>query len=363
MATLKFKFQAIALGDHYIGYNIINSGPVPFFDLEDYFDFRVITKTVTRVGDQSVDIPIPDNLYCAEFLAFGYVIAACQPQVDTNNDNVPDLAVTWSIPLEQQTDPILKWKIENTGGGASGSEIDQIILNADPGPCTDGVYQLQFNEVNPGDEIEAAVGTLTISGTSYVVDMTSQGLYTVAPTITVVGNDCFSVPDFTVTLLPPAPGATIGIDLRDYLPDAQEQIITVVNVLEEVPIYQLAPGEFIYILGGPDVETLLPDGLTATLYNNYHCEGCESVAVEAAGTTAVGATASKIGKMSFFTSWSNDNGFNSNSASSFNSLSLVTMAIKPGDELNTGCILKDSFILDKRNLDSEPTVTKNPCSQ
>lgn len=100
MAKFTINFQANTTGNHYIGYRTYND-PVNTYTVE----------TINVIGpvpsSESLEIEVPGNLYCADddILYEGYIIAACQNQRDSNNDGIPDLAITWSTLLVQQTDP------------------------------------------------------------------------------------------------------------------------------------------------------------------------------------------------------------------------------------------------------------------
>lgn len=311
---------------------IANTIGVHLIEYRGFVNGNAVTNAITidfnveETGPQEFLFNCYQNLYCDSITYTGYVIAACQSQADTTANGIPDLAQTWDITIPQETSTLddLKFTVES-------SEIDEVILNADPGPCTDGVYFLEFNEVTPGDQVEPAGGTLTISGTSYVVDMTSQGLYKAAPTITVRNNDCFSVPDFTVTLY------KVTIDLSVY--------VAASNLGPVRPIYEKEIGD-VFHLAMADASIVTNDRLAVVSEGSYYCKGCKTAIVNAV------ASSSGSGKISYQTCWDSSN--------PEGTAILITMQIVAGVSYTLGNLLEDTITIDNDTLDVDAQIAIEP---
>lgn len=96
MAGFTLEFIANTTGDHYVCYRDTNTAD----------PYTCITVNVTTLGPETVEINIPNNIYCDNTEYEGYIVAACQDQTDANTDGVPDTALTFNFPtIPQEVDP------------------------------------------------------------------------------------------------------------------------------------------------------------------------------------------------------------------------------------------------------------------
>tara|TARA_R110002020_G_scaffold23658_3_gene78610 strand:- start:1155 stop:2135 length:981 start_codon:yes stop_codon:yes gene_type:complete len=185
MAGFTLNFNANTIDDYYICYR--EDGTVD--------PFTCVTETITSLGPNSVNIQIPDNIYCAPAILEGYIIAACQDQTDTNLDLIPDAAITFNITIDEVVDPCQLYDIQCVRAG-----VFQVVLDTIGTGCTDGSYPLAFTD---GTAITPVTGTVTItgSGATIGVSIADPGLYTIAPTIVdTSGFGCGVAPTFIITM-------------------------------------------------------------------------------------------------------------------------------------------------------------------
>jgi len=193
MASFTVDFQANTTGDHNICYREVGSGD----------PYTCETVNVTATGPNSLTIQLSLNLYCQDIELEGYIIAACQDQTDADLDGVPDLAITFIVPiLTQVADPCPLWSITcnsvgisaiGVGGGSAGYTTGTYTV-----PTTGGIA------ITPGSvEITVSAGGVIQLFTTIL----DPGEYTAAPT----GLDLSSVPNggaptppsgYTVDMLP-----------------------------------------------------------------------------------------------------------------------------------------------------------------
>ncbi len=165
MAGFTLNFNANTIDDYYICYKNV-ADPLPY---------TCTTVSITTLGPQTVDIDVPNNIYCAPADLEGYIIAACQDQTDGNGDGVPDAAILFTLTIGQVTDPCDQVSLTCTSAG-----VINVLLSGGSG-CVDGSYPLLFTD---GVEITPCTGTVNISsgGTSFSVTLTAVGLYSTPPT-------------------------------------------------------------------------------------------------------------------------------------------------------------------------------------
>lgn len=325
MASFIVNFNANTTGIHHVGYRTYN---------DPANTYTVIDHNVVVTGAQMVEIPVPGNLYCADSdIEYDvYVIAACMDQTDGNADGVPDLALTQTITLAQQTDPCILTEIECVAVA-----IDSVVIATAGSGCTDGVYALGFS-APPGDEVEAAVGTVTITaGVAVSVNITNNGKYKTTPTVTDTTPGCGVQPTYTATLEATCPTLT----LADYDCGTNAD-------LSEDSEYDLAIGDTVELC--VDVATLagLPDNFESTQDTNCHCEACQNATVSVPGATT------GVGKVTYQTCW---DGNNPNGA-----LVLVSQEVHWDDTIDLGCVIPETITMDDGTLDASISVSYGSCA-
>ena len=329
MASFDINFNANTTGDHYIGYRTYND-PANMY--------TVITVTVATPGLQAVTIDVPGNLYCAhsDIEYSGYIIAACQDQIDGNADGIPDLALTWTVTLLQQTDPCIKTDILCESVPIASITIDD---NGTGSCAPDGVYPLTITEVTPGDEIVAANIDVTVTGgvvVSYTIN--NPGQYKVAPNLTHAITGCSSPAAFTAVM-----GSCPVLNLGNH--DCQNQ-----NDLTGIPDYTLDLGETARICADTStLGSLASNFITTTVTDvsddgNCHCESCTNVTVEPTGAT------SGAGKVTYQTCWDESNPIGS-------AVLMVTQIVNWNNTINLGCIIEDTLVMDQGTLDQPIVVS------
>lgn len=263
MANFTVNFTANTLGDHYICYREIALGGA----------FTCTTENVTATGPMSVVINVPFNLYCDTARLEGYIIAACENQDDLNTDGFPDASTTFTVTMNEQTDPCPLWNIECTTVGVAG------ILKTGGGTgYTDGTYPLQFTD---GTATTPVTGTITVtSGVVISPVITDGGAYTVAPTtvdVSVITDPGGAVPPtFSIAM-----AACDIIDTRDY--DCQGDS----GIPAPQPLVQLQLNESVEICADPTTLVGLDSQFTATdTTDTCHCIDCQQLQI----TNATGKT-------------------------------------------------------------------------
>jgi hypothetical protein len=195
MAGFTLNFNANTIDDYYICYKNV-ADPLPY---------TCTTVSITTLGPQTVDIDIPNNIYCDPADLEGYIIAACQPQTDANGDGIPDAAILFSLTIGEVVDPCDQVLIQCTQ-----APITNIVLTGGVG-CTDGAYPLLFTD---GVAITPATGTVTISnsGANINVSITTTGLYSTIPTTVDTSAFGCTTPPTTQSI---ATGTCVPLDLTD----------------------------------------------------------------------------------------------------------------------------------------------------
>ena len=165
MAGFTLNFNANTIDDYYICYKNV-ADPLPY---------TCTTVSITTLGPQTVEIEVPNNIYCSPADLEGYIIAQCQDQTDGNGDGVPDAAILFTLTIGQVADPCDQVLIECTTG-----PVINVTMSGGTG-CVDGSYPLLFSD---GVALTPATGTVTVSGggTSYSVILSTTGEYTTPPT-------------------------------------------------------------------------------------------------------------------------------------------------------------------------------------
>jgi hypothetical protein len=343
MASLTINFQANTIGQHFVGWRTYNDVALPFYNV------AVVNVVGPIPVAVDVQIEIAGNLYCAydgiEYT--GYIIAACEltdpqtledtgipnPVDDLNGDGIPNAAFTWTETALEQADPCTKVNIL-----CESVPISAITIGDDgTSICDDGVYNLVFTEVTPGDQIILATGTATaVGGIVVSTNVTNAGQYKVAPVITATIPNCNSVPTFTAVLVP---RCTL-LDLSSY--DCASQ-----NDLTETPVYTISHGDSVVTCADLASLAALPSEWFVTDMGNCHCENCASTTIDAS------LSSSGIGKISYQTCWDGTN--------LLGDITLVTQKIDFGSITQLGCIIPDTIIIDQGTLDIDFTITSVSC--
>ena len=267
MAGFTVNFNANTTGDHYICYRDIGSGD----------PFTCVTENVVSVGPNSVSIDVPNNIYCETARLEGYIIAACQDQTDLNGDGIPDLAITFSVTLPQQTDPCPLYTITCASAGIAAVQVDNTpSANWVSGP--EGPFPLVFTD---GTAITPATGDIRVDGSDqFTVNIVDPGEYTVAPST--IDLSSFSnyltatPPNFTVLM-----ASCDNLDIRDIDCNGDWGLTS--------PLPEIA------IPFGDSIQTCVDEASLASLPSSFsaeasgstcHCIDCQGLYI----TNAVGKT-------------------------------------------------------------------------
>ena len=323
MATLSINFQANTTGIHHIGYKTYND-----------VSYTVLNLDVTVPGSQTVVIDVPANLYCAhsDVLYTGYVIAECMDQTDSNSDDIPDLAITWSVTLVSVADPCTKVDIQ-----CSAVKISSVNIVFAGNLCApDDDYSLVFTS-SPGDEIVPAVGTVTVSG-GIVVDivLTDPGLYMNPPTVSDTIPGCTDIPVYSIVMEP----SCESIMLSDYA------CASFVNLSGDSS-YTIDYGDTVTICGDSVSLGALSNEFTVSPVSNCHCESCQSVVIDATSST------SGSGNITYQTCWDGSN--------VAGQILMISQVVNFGQTMNLGCILADTLVVNNDSLDTPVVINTTTC--
>lgn len=328
MSTFTINFNAQFPGQHIIGYRTYNT-PV-----NTYF---TVTENITTVGDVSVEIQVPGNLYCAHAgITYDYyVLARClnETLVDTNLDGVPDFAVTDSITIPQETDPCNVNVIECVA-----VPISTVTITDDgTSLCTDGTYNVAITAA-PGTEISPADITVTVSGgkiTSFTI--IDGGLYSTNPTLAVTIPNCSTSPTLTSTL------GTSVLTL-DTLVYGEITIYDGYGVTHAMEV-----GDTLTLAVDPAVVATLGDAFDVSAYSieNCHCNECAKITVNSTDAST------GFGKLIYQTCW--DQG------DSDHALRTIVRKINADVILSLGCILNSTLNILEGTLDGNVTFTTELC--
>ena len=316
MASFTINFQANTVGDHYIGYRTYNDPPNTY---------TVITENVSTPGAQAVEIQVPGNVYCGDIVYDGYVIASCQDQTDTGGNGIPDLAITWTVTLLQQTDPCVYAEIT-----CDNTPIDSVtVTNGGTGGYVVG-DSITVTEANPGDELVAAVlevGSET-GGIIDTINVINPGSYKSAPTLTAATGNGDAVLEAVMEACP-----LINLASIDCLGD---------DGLAVDPSYTLSLGDSI---------TYCIDILTAggTLGSQFiindtdfcHCHTCKSYLVQ--------NNDSVPRKITFQTCWD---------VSQTNFIQTTSVLLAAGQSYNVTCAMEDTLVTENNLF----TINTYPCA-
>lgn len=338
MATLTINFQANTLGDHYIGWRTYNDP-----DPADPTAFNVITFDVTSIGPQAVPITVDGNLYCAndDITYYGYIIAACQDQTDGNSDGIPDLALTWTITMVEQTDPCQKTSL------TCAVPIAKVDVDAGGTGCVPAgaTYQLVVVPATQDSEISPASVECTVDagGAITLITVLVPGLYTAAPTVIFnpLDFDCAPVsPSFIVTM---ETSPCAAVDVSTYSCAGHGELDT------SVPIYDLTMGETVEFCADPTSLAGLPAEMVATDLGNCHCDECKHVTISCP-TATTGA-----GHITYQTCWNPLN-------NGYTAIYMITRILNWDDTIDLGCILPDTLIIDIGTIDQPATTVEVVCT-
>lgn len=317
MATFRINFQAQTTGTHYIGYRTYDD-PIG--------TYNVLTINVIGIVPQAVyvDIPVPGNLYCAYggILYEGYIVAACQllPE-EVPSVMIPAAAITWSVPLLEQTDPCIKTNIL-----CEATPISTVNWTGATSNCTPvgGPYPVVFTEVTPGDEIlPASAEAFVTEDGALMANLIDPGLYKAPPTITIPAISNCS-PDLVFTVIM---DICPEINLTDYVCAGHTE-------LSGIPTYAVPLGEDLELCTDLSTLDMLPTGYLATPGNNCHCEECTETIVSVGGTSG-------YVRLSYQKCWDD----------ATQPGMLITRTIQWGtNNVSIGCILGDTFAFDISTL-------------
>lgn len=328
MSTFTINFNAQFPGQHIIGYRTYNTPANTYL---------TVTQDVTAIGDVSVEIQVPGNLYCAHAgITYDYyVLARClnETLTDTNLDGVPDFAVTDSITIAQETDPCNVNVIECIAAPIS----TVTITDNGTSLCTDGTYNVVVTAA-PGTELSPADITVTVSGgliTSYTIN--DGGLYTTNPTLSVTIPNCSTSPTLTCVL------GTSPLTL-DTLVYGEITIYDGYGVTHDMEI-----GDILTLSVNPAIAVTLGDAFDVTAYSieNCHCNECAKITVDSTDAST------GFGKLIYQTCW--DQGDEDHA------LRTIVRKMNPDVILSLGCILNSTLNILEGTLDGNVTFTTALC--
>ena len=344
MSKFTVNFTANTTGDHIVAWRTYDDAPAEFHN--------IIVVPVTVPGAQAVDVEVEGNIYCANsnITYTGYIIAECQLNdsatliatgIPTAADDtslpldIPDLATTWFLVVNQITDPCIETTIT-----CESTVIDSVTIddNGTSGCAPDATYPLTITEVTPGDEIIAADIDVIVSGgivTSVVIN--NAGQYKAAPDLTHSIPSCSSSAAFTAVM-----ADCPSLDLTTFDCAAQ-------NDLSDTPDYIMALGDVLTICADDTTLGGLASNFADAPVGNCHCQDCANVTVDASGSSS--GTGAKI---TYQTCWDGSN--------VLGDITMVTQEVPFGSTIQLGCIIPETIVIDQGTLDVNFTTSSVACT-
>lgn len=161
MATMTITFRPTTTGIHKVGYKTFEDVDYNIIDVDVQEPMPALVNAV---------IPITANLYCADngVDVDWYIIPECMDDTDSNNDGVPDLAISGTYTVQPVTEKWVGYDVVING------KVDIGVF------ACDGMLILNGSQyIEPDGATETftifAPNTLDVSQVSYVTSATPNG--------------------------------------------------------------------------------------------------------------------------------------------------------------------------------------------